>query len=195
VSTTQILLVRHPQTEANVDLRYVGSGDTPLTEEGRRQAAALVQRVVEWKPSALVTSPSQRCLEVSTPAAEALGLQATVLEELAEMDFGLAEGLTYDEVARAGISLDLLGGPVEAAPFEGGEAWGAFAARVAAAADIVERTGDRVGVVTHGGVIRALVTHWLGLPDEAAWRFAIPPAGVVEIAVEDGHGVLVTLGA
>jgi alpha-ribazole phosphatase len=194
VSSVKVLLARHAETEANAELRYVGSGDTPLTEEGKRQSAELIARIADWAPDAVLSSPSRRCLVVAAPVAEALHLEARVLEELGEMDFGLAEGLTYEELTRAGISMDLLGGPGNAAPFEGGEDWDAFRARVAEGAAVIERFGERVAVVTHGGVIRALVTHWLALPDDAAWRFAIAPAGVVEIAIEDGHGILTTLG-
>jgi broad specificity phosphatase PhoE len=194
VSVVRVLLVRHPETEANAERRYVGRGDTALTEQGREQAAALVGRVLAWDPYVVVSSPSERCLIVARRVAEGAGVPCEIRDALAEMDFGLAEGLTYEEALRAGVSIDLLGGP-SPAPFDGGEAWDVFAARVAEAAAGIERAGERVAVVTHSGVIRALLTHWLALPDEAAWRFAVPTAGMADVAVEDGHGVLISFGA
>lgn len=189
----RVLLVRHPETEANAEGRYVGRGDTDLTDTGRQQAAELVGRVLGWDPHVVFASPSKRCLVVASRVAEASGVPLQVTDSIAEIDFGLAEGLTYEEVTRAGISLDLLGGPSER-PFEGGEAWDAFLARVTAAATGIEAAGERVAVVTHGGVVRALMTHWLGLPRESAWSFAVPNAGMADLAVEDGHGVLISFG-
>ncbi len=193
MSAARVLLARHPETTANSERRYVGSGDTPLTERGHTQAARLARTLAEWSPDAVLTSPSPRCADVAADVAGRVGLDLRVVEELAEMDFGLAEGMTYEEVARAGISLDLLGGPDASAVFEGGEPWDVFAARVAGAAALLEAAGERVAVVTHGGVARALVVHWLGLPDDAAWRFAIPTGATAEVAIEDGFGVLVAM--
>ncbi len=115
-------------------------------------------------------------------------------DDLAEIDFGAAEGLTYDEARRAGVDIDLLGGPPESAPFHDGESWQAFAARIDKAAERIEKCGSRVAVVAHGGVVRSLVSHWLGLPDKAAWRFAVPNASVATLTLWDGTGTLRTFG-
>jgi broad specificity phosphatase PhoE len=190
----EVLLARHPQVQANVDGRFVGTGESPFTELGERQCVALAAHIAAWKPSSVHTSPRTRARAVADLAASQAGVQVHVDDDLAEIDFGAAEGLTYDEAMRAGVSIDLLGGPPESAPFLEGETWHSFASRIAAAAERVETCGPRIAVVAHGGVLRALMAHWLGLPESAAWRFAVPNASVATITLWDGTGTLRTFG-
>lgn len=189
--TKHVLIVRHPETEANAARRYVGTGDEPYTEAGETQAAKLVLKLRVWAPDAVYSSPLPRALRVAEPAA-APGAPV-ILEGLAEMDFGALEGLTYEEAERAGVPLDHLGGP--AAPVApGAEPWDTLAARVSdAGRRILAAPADRLAVVTHGGVVRVLLVEWLGLPAEAAWRFAVPNACTATLRLDQGFGVLESL--
>jgi broad specificity phosphatase PhoE len=191
----QVLLARHPQVIANVEGRFVGSGESPFSELGVRQAKALAEHIAAWNPTALHTSPRARARDVAEAAAAICGVAVHVDDDLAEIDFGAAEGLTYEEAKRNGVDIDLLGGPPESAPFRDGETWRSFAARIDAAAERIEsHDRGRIAVVAHGGVVRSLVSHWLGLPDKAAWRFAVPNASVATLTLWDGTGTLRTFG-
>lgn len=190
----EVLLARHPQVEANVAGRFVGTGESPFTELGERQCVALAAHIAAWKPSSVHSSPRTRARAVADLAAAMAAVEVHVDDDLAEIDFGAAEGLTYDEAMLAGVEIDLLDGPPEVAPFRDGETWRTFAQRVAAAAERIETCGPRIAVVAHGGVIRALLAHWLGLPEAAAWRFAVPNASVATITLWDGTGTLRTFG-
>ena len=190
----EVLLARHPQVQANVDGRFIGTGESPFTELGERQCVALAAHIVAWKPSSVHSSPRTRARAVADLAASQAGVEVHVDDDLAEIDFGAAEGLTYDEATIAGVSIDLLGGPPESAPFHDGETWHNFAARIHAAAERIETCGPRIAVVAHGGVVRALLAHWLQLPESAAWRFAVPNASVATITLWDGTGTLRTFG-
>jgi broad specificity phosphatase PhoE len=190
----EILLARHPEVQANVDGRFVGKGESPFTARGERQCQALADAIAAWAPSSVHSSPRTRARAVADLAAQRAGVEVHVDEGLAEIDFGAAEGLTYDEAVHKGVDIDLLGGPPESAPFRDGETWHAFTERVAAAALAIEECGPRIAVVAHGGVVRALLTHWLGLPHRAAWRFAVPNAAIATLTLWDGHGTLRTFG-
>ncbi len=190
----EVLLARHPQVVANFEGRFVGTGESPFTELGSRQCTALAAYIAKWGPTALFSSPRVRARAVADAAARLCGVSVHVDDDLAEIDFGAAEGLTFDEAERAGVDIDLLGGPPESAPFRDGETWRQFAARIDAAAERIERSGGRIAVVGHGGVVRSLVSHWLGLPDKAAWRFAVPNASVATLTLWDGTGTLRTFG-
>lgn len=190
----EVLLARHPQVEANVDGRFVGTGESPFTDLGERQRGSLAAFIAGWGPSSVHTSPRLRARMVAEDAAALAGVEVHVDEDLAEIDFGAAEGLTYDEAMKAGVEIDLLGGPPESAPFHDGETWHNFAERIADAAVRIETCGPRIAVVAHGGVIRALLAHWLDLPEVAAWRFAVPNASVSTITLWDGTGTLRTFG-
>lgn len=190
----QVLIARHPEVVANVERRFVGTGESPYTELGERQAARLAKYVADWGPTAVHCSPRTRALTVATRAAELAGVELHVDAGLAEIDFGAAEGLTFEEARVRGVDIDLLGGPPESAPFRDGEPWHEFAFRVEQAARAIEDCGPRIAVVTHGGVVRALVTHWLGLSHKTAWRFAVGNASVATMAIAEGQGTLLTFG-
>jgi broad specificity phosphatase PhoE len=190
----EVLLARHPQVEANLRGEFVGSGESPFTELGRSQAAGLASCIAAWGPSSVCASPRDRARVVGEDVARSTGVDLCIDEDLAEIDFGAAEGLTYDEATLRGVDIDLLGGPPESAPFKDGETWRAFTGRVARAASRIETCGPRIAVVAHGGVVRALITHWLDMPPAAAWRFAVGNASITTLTVHGGVGTLRTFG-
>lgn len=190
----EVLLARHPQVEANLRGEFVGTGESPYTELGRGQAAALAATIAAWGPTSVCTSPRERARTVAQQAARIAGVGLRVDEDLAEIDFGAAEGLTYEEATLRGVEVDLLGGPTESAPFKDGETWHEFAFRVDSAARRVEACGPRIAVVTHGGVVRALLTHWLEMSHRAAWRFAVGNATVSTLTIHQGLGTLRSFG-
>jgi broad specificity phosphatase PhoE len=190
----EVLVARHPQVQANLEGRFVGAGESPFTPLGERQCAELAAYIAAWQPNGVHCSPRLRARRVAELAASLAGVDAFVDDDLAEIDFGSAEGLTFEEAKRAGVDIDLLGGPPESAPFRDGETWRAFAERIDAAADRIEHYGLRIAVVAHGGTVRSLISHWLGLPDKAAWRFAVPNASVATLTLWDGTGTLRTFG-
>jgi probable phosphoglycerate mutase len=190
----EVLIARHPQVVANLEGRFVGAGESPFTPLGERQSAALAAYIAEWKPSSVHASPRTRARVVAEAAAGLAAVDLVIDDDLAEIDFGGAEGLTYDEAVAAGVAVDLLQGPREKMPFHASETWRAFADRVARAAAVIESNGPRIAVVAHGGVVRALLAYWLGLPESAAWRFAVPNASVATITLWDGTGTLRTFG-
>lgn len=190
----EVLIARHPQVQANVDGRFVGSGESPFTPEGEEQCRALAAYIAAWGPDAIHTSPRLRARSVAESVAAMCGVPCEVDEDLAEIDFGAAEGLTYEEAKAAGVDIDLLNGPPESAPFRDGETWHAFASRIDNAAERIEHRGTRIAVIAHGGVVRALIAHWLGFPDTASWHFAVPNASVATLTLWDGTGTLRTFG-
>lgn len=185
----EILVARHPETVANRELRFVGSGDSPYTPRGARQRDALAAHIASWAPRALYVSPRPRARSVAE-AVDPGGTLTTVLDDLRELDFGEAEGLTWEEIEARGIPITRLGpGPVA----RGGEAVEVFGERVArAAAAIVDGRG-RTAVVTHAGVMRRLLTLWLDLPPEAGWRLHVPNAAVAVVRFTGDHAALAEL--
>lgn len=184
-----VMVVRHPETEANVAVRYVGRTDSPLTARGLRQTEWLSSLVASWGADVVYSSPLARALQTAR-AITPPGVPVRVLDDLVEIDFGDAEGLTYEEIARAGLELDYTGkGPI----VSGGETGEAFGARVSSAADRIGTGPDRAVVVTHGGVARRLLVGWLGLPIEASWSFGFPNAAVAVVRLCPDAAVLESL--
>lgn len=182
----EIMLVRHPQTEWNHAGRYIGRGDSPLSPSGQGQVHWLRRVVAAWEPEVTYTSPLGRAKNTAI-AITPHGTRVEVLDDLQEIDFGQVEGMTYEQMAAAGIRLDYeSGGPV--AP--DGESATDFRERVTRVAGTIQAAGDRTLVVTHGGVMRHLLTYWLGLPFSAAWRFSVPNASISVVRIAEGTGVL-----
>jgi broad specificity phosphatase PhoE len=198
--TTEIAIIRHPETAANVAGRFVGRGDSEITEFGREQIVALTAAMESWRPTAVFSSPLKRAF-ITAQAIMPCGVPVTVLDDLQEIDFGRAEGLTWDEIATLGMKIDYLrngsadsaddfDGPGDGPVAPGGETWAAFEARVRRAAQVIEGADSRIAIVTHGGVARVLIAHWMGLPIESSWRFSISNATIATLSVIDGVGVL-----
>lgn len=185
---TRILLVRHPETEANVTGRMVGRGDSPFTPEGRRQAARLPKRIAAFEPDAIWSSPLERALVVAQGGAELSGAALVVDDRLLELDFGDAEGLTFEEIAEAGIEFNFRAADEPVAP--GGESRAAIERRSAEVCDELVAKGGRYVIVAHGGVVRASIVHLLGLKPAAIWAFHIHNAQLAHISVIEGHGMM-----
>jgi uroporphyrin-III C-methyltransferase/precorrin-2 dehydrogenase/sirohydrochlorin ferrochelatase len=179
-----VILIRHGDIGANG--RYIGVTDTPLSALGARQAERL--RGLGFKRGWV--SPLAR----SRQTAELAGIACEMHDDLREVDFGRWEGQTFSEIETSDAQL------IEPwrmlAPdftFPGGESLAAFDARIARLAARIEKQDGRVVLVTHGGVIRALVCHWLGRSAEARLGLDVAPASVTRLRLAHGRATTVAL--
>lgn len=184
----RILIVRHPETEANTTGRFVGRGDSPYTELGRVQARRLPEEIAAFEADRVWSSPLRRAVEVARDASDRFSVELVVDERLSELDFGEAEGMTWEEIAEAGLRFDYRSMDEPVAP--GGESRAAIAARSAEIADEIVSAGGRQAIVTHGGVMRSMLIHLLGLGSNDIWAFHLRNAQIAEIHVIEGHGML-----
>jgi broad specificity phosphatase PhoE len=187
----RLLLIRHPETQANVEGRYLGRADGPYSARGERQATLLAQGLAEWRPDVILSSPARRALAPAILARDTASCRHVVHAGLAEFDVGHAEGLTHEEAVAQGVVDDSLMLVSGAAPFTGGESTTGFLTRCR---DVVEAIAgfaeQRVALVSHQGPIRAMLVDLLGLPAESMWRFAVRPAYAVQLTLSEGFAVL-----
>ena len=193
-SAKRILLVRHGATTATRRACFVGATDTPLNAEGRRQAHDLTNMTTEFAPGACYTSPLRRCRQTADlMLASRNCCQITELPGLREMDFGNWEGKTYSEIAAADpTGLDRMMKMDRTFAPDRGEKVGAFLGRVRRTLRaILADPGERLLVVTHGGVIRAALCILLVInPRKHFHSFEIAPGGSAELLAFDGGAVL-----
>src|SRR5262249_43431465 len=117
------------------------------------------------------TSPRSRAIETAKPLADARGVPLRIDDRLRELDFGSFEGRMYEEIERT--DPDIFRAWMEtptAVHFPGGESFGDLRRRALAAYDEIRSGHNCAVVVSHGGVIRAALAAWLGMPDEAIFR-------------------------
>jgi broad specificity phosphatase PhoE len=182
----RLFLVRHGETTSNRELRYLGSQDEPLTENGRRQAENLASALASLPLSVVYASPLLRAAQTGERIAARLSVPLLAEPRLREQGFGEWEGMSRAEVLQRGDSeRDLLlrcESDPEAAP-PGGESLALVACRVRAlAGDLAAaHPGGRVTVVSHVGPIKALLCAALAAPLTAAHRLFLDPGTLTVI--------------
>jgi glucosyl-3-phosphoglycerate phosphatase len=174
----RLLLVRHGQSEWNASRRLQGQADVALSDLGRDQARRLAPVIAAIGPDRAIASDLSRAAETAALLGGAMPKPA-----LREVDVGLWTGadiaslIVADPDAYHGWRAGTYAPP-------GGELWADFRARVAAVIEAEAATPCcNLLVVCHGGVIRALIEHLLGLPP----RQIIPvgPATLTAIRLTD----------
>lgn len=178
---TRFILVRHAETEQSARGRCYGRLDVRLSPRGLRQAQALADALAGLPLAAVYSSPLIRALDTARPLAAARGVDVSLLEVLAELDFGEVEGLTYDEIEaeRPELFRAWMDDPARVR-FPGGESLADLRARVLPALEQIRacHAGEAVAVVAHGGVIRVVLADALGVEDGALFRLDQAEGGV-----------------
>lgn len=190
---TELLLLRHGETEWNRALRFQGQVDIPLNEVGHAQARRLAKRLESVGLDALVCSDLQRARQTAQPLADALGMTCLALPGLREQNFGQVDGMKIEDIQRQF--------PKEWAQWvlfdadyalPGAESARVFHLRVTSAlATVVAGPARKVAVVTHGGVLDMIYRTARGLSLSGPRECLIPNAAVNRIRAHLDGGQLV----
>jgi len=168
----RLLLVRHGETEYNSTYRIMGASDIDLSEKGFLQAEKLGERLAGEKIDAVYSSDLCRAVSTTQAAVNSRNLKINVSSALREMNYGMAEGMTYDELKKAypGIA-EYVRNFNTNLKFPGGESFLEFVSRSTGFMDAISeyKEDQTVLIVTHGGVIKVLVCHLLGI-DQVHWQ-------------------------
>lgn len=97
MTETHLGLLRHGQTDWNIDLRLQGSSDIPLNETGIKQAQLAADYLLDSHWDLVLASPLSRAHDTAKIVASALGLEIVIIPELIERSFGVAEGMSHSE--------------------------------------------------------------------------------------------------
>jgi broad specificity phosphatase PhoE len=196
---TELLLIRHGQSEFNAERRWAGwEHRSPLTGQGEAEAQALADDLasesdIEW----VYTSPLLRARQTAQIIGKALGLTPLELAELREVNVGHVGGLTTEEFganypedfARWQDRTDI------GFTWPGGENRCGFFRRTARAMDhiVSMHPDDKVVVVCHGGVIRAALAHYL--PDDYGewWTYPLHTGSLTRLLVTPDCSQLLVL--
>ena len=159
-----LFLFRHGETDWNREGRLQGHTDTPLNATGLAQAEALLEQLRPHRLDAVVSSDLQRAVSTARVVTQALGLPLMTDAGLRETNVGAAEGLLWAEAkARFGEELTERWYADEDVAFPGGESGLATRTRGLAALRrfAMAQPYRRVGVSTHGAMVRQLMKHAL----------------------------------
>lgn len=198
MSTTRLFLIRHGETLANREFRYIGSRDDALSETGETQTTQLASALASLPIREVYSSPLQRAYHTAQAIAAAHGQQARVSDELRECAFGAWEGLSRAEVlARGPEDTQLLQAwerDSTASP-PGGESFAAMQVRVCTFVEHLAEiyTGETLALVSHVGPIKALLALALAAPLSSSLRIFLDPATISVVDWQSGGNTLVRL--
>jgi probable phosphoglycerate mutase len=193
----QIIIVRHGQTQWNIRKIRQGHLDSELTEKGLAQAQALGERLARENFSVLYSSDLGRAVQTARMIAAVTGHEIVTDPRLRERHLGVFQGLSGDEIKERHpreYHLHRTLGPEYVIP--GGESVRQQVARNVGFLNevAVKHLGEKVVVVTHGGVVSGLFRHALNIPFDAPRRFEFVNAGLNVFAYEEGNWILRTWG-
>jgi len=186
ISPTRINLLRHG--EHALGKAICGVKDPQLSQKGwgqlNSQIDSLAGRGHQW--DICISSPRLRCAEFAHQVSQQFNIELVIKDELSELDFGEWEGLTGAQVESSfpGQWQQWIDNPDEPAP-HGGEAYGLFQQRILNAwlQLILQHQGKRILLLSHSGVMRAILTNVLGLDTKGLFRFNVPHACHSQVSV------------
>ena len=179
----KLVLVRHAQTSANIDMVWHGHTDTPLTEVGHEQSRALGQhfnRIME--PDVIYASPLQRAKLTAEAIAENFVMPVHVDERLMEFGIGDWEDIGFDRLKNElNFIPKMLDDEHYSAP--GGESrFGVIQRMTSAIEGIAEKhRGEKVVIVSHGMAMSLALGHWFGNEKTDWTNFVCDNTAVTEI--------------
>ncbi|WP_244826993.1 histidine phosphatase family protein [Caballeronia sp. TF1N1] len=184
--TTQVLFIRHGETDWNRIKRIQGHIDIPLSEHGRLQAEQLGRRMArEGGLDAVYSSDLQRAQQTARPFADALGLELCLSKGLRERLYGAFQGHDSDEISEK-FPAEFVEWQTRDPGFTppGGESQRVFYHRVVHAMEpiLAAHPGGRIACVAHGGVLDCIYrfAKQLSLQDARDWPLLNCSVNVVD---------------
>lgn len=170
----KLILIRHGRTEANEKHLYCGSTDLPLSPTGRAELEERRQKGGLPDPGSMriLTSGMKRCGETLSVLFGDLSHEED--PAFREMDFGVFEMRSYEEMKEDPAYLAWITGDNEQNVAPGGESGNLMTARVLEGLERLETEGRDTLLVTHGGVIAAVMAHLF--PEEGRNRYEWQPS-------------------
>lgn len=184
---TLVFLVRHGITDWHAHRKVLGHRDIPLNDEGRRQAEAIADALAAVPIADVVSSPLVRAVQTAEAIGRRCGIQVARDPRLIDLRVGRWEGVSYDDVDASPEYQRFLANP-ESETIPGGENLADVRTRAVGALEQAledSPSGDGIVVVTHAGIIRVLLTHYLGAPPSNYHRVRVAPGSVSVLAFAD----------
>jgi alpha-ribazole phosphatase len=194
-SGRRLWLVRHGLTHWNVQQRFCGHSDIPLSARGQAQALWIAEQLLKESISAIYTSDLMRARETAEIISGQRTSAVQIKESIAwrEMDFGEWEGLTYTQIVEQDKGyMDFFTDPEHHTP-PNGESLVHIQQRVKGALSAIVHNdellvaGDAV-IVSHGGPLRILLCSILGMPLQRQWQLQLDPGSLSAIDLLPDYG-------
>lgn len=177
---TTVFLVRNADTEWSKTRRVLGRRDLSIAEEGARQAEAVAERLAKIEVAEVLSSPLLRAVETAEKIAALHKIEVARDPRLTDIQAGRWEGKRYDEVLADEEYQRFLRDP-SSHDIPGGEPLDGVRDRVVGSIEQAledNDVGSNIVVVTHAGVVRVLLAHYLGMSLANYHRLRVGPASI-----------------
>lgn len=194
---TELVVVRHGETAWNADGRMQGQEDIELNSLGMRQSQALAERFAQESFAALYSSDLRRAYHTASIIADKIGHTVKPDQRLREHHLGIFQGLTREQAQqRFPQEFKCFADHSPGFVVPDGESRRQKYERVMACFDEIAKRhpGERILIVTHGGVLMDLIRRTFGLPIEIRYKIKLFNAGINCFLVDDGRWILATWG-
>lgn len=185
---TELILIRHGETDWNRELRFQGQVDPPLNATGLAQAERVAACLAGTAAHQLYCSDLLRTRQTASPAAARLALQALPDAGLREQSFGIIDGMRVDDIKLQHANAWDQWTRFDADwAFDGGESTRQFHTRVMGALRRLAalHPAQTLVVVTHGGVLDMVFRSARGLSLSGPRQSEIPNAGLNRVKIDD----------
>lgn len=182
---TLLLLIRHG-TNDWVHGRLAGwTPGVHLNEDGRRQAAALSERLGDLPIAALYSSPLERCVETARAVAEPRGLALRLVDQIGEVRYGEWQGAELKELYKHELWPGVQFYP-SGTRFPNGETLGEAQMRIVSALDTIRAQHPRqiVAVFSHADLIKLAISYYIGMHVDLFQRLVVNPCSLTALAFE-----------
>ncbi len=174
----RIYLIRHGETEWTLSGQHTGTTDIPLTQNGRKQAHLLAQKLQSLKFQSVYVSPMQRAKE--TCAIAGFADQAKEDPLLVEWNYGKYEGITSQEIHQTNPQWNIF---LQGAPE--GESVADIQRRTEKLLQIYAKTPGNIAIFSHGHILRSLAVRFIELPIAEGRHFSLFPGSISILASEN----------
>ena len=178
---TRLLFIRHAQTEWNIQRRFQGHGDSPITEEGQEQLQRLKSRLAGLEFDVVYSSDLRRTMETSKMLS---GKQRVEEPRLRERGVGILEGLNLEQImAEHAKAFRAFRSGDKDHQIEGGESLQIALNRAWTFLEEMpeKHPGAELAAVSHAGLIRLICKQILGLALDAPNFFQIPNTSLTQL--------------
>lgn len=193
---TKLYLIRHGETEENIKGSFCGWLDVSLSPTGVLQAKMLGEALKRTEIDAIYTSGLKRTKETAEYIRGNNSYPVYHMENFRELNFGLAEGLTIEEIKKChpelyeGLEKDYV-----KTKFPKGENLEEMHLRVTTAIDEILRDQENKNIllVAHSGVIRSIVAHLITGDIKYHWNFKIDHCSITVVENSEKFSILTRL--
>ncbi len=184
---TTVFLIRHGVTDWHRDQRVLGQRDVALNATGINQAQAAARALAAVQIGEVLSSPLVRAVQTAEIIAGQFGIEVARDPRLTDFRVGKWEGMGYDDVTRSPEYQRFLADPLSDG-IPGGEGLKQIRERsVAAIEQALEDApqGESVAIVTHAGIVRVLLAHYLGSHPANYHRIRVAPGSICVLSFAD----------